>query len=370
MFLSTFLGMYADTLIQMEDYNGVYRIPCTVNGAKMKFIFDTGASNVCLSMTMAEYLLDNDFIATDDIIGNGQSSVADGRIVDHITVNIKDIEISGHHLYNVKAIVIDGQNAPLLMGQSAIQKLGEISLNGNLLTIKDNINSSEDYIETLLQNAKKAMDDKRYTQAIKYYSEANQLGALSDYGKFRYGQAHYFNEDYTNALTVFESFDDYSYFENNKIDIYYFIARSCQMTDRLKDAINFYELSSKRTTDDIEDWYNNLASQGDCYLDLGMHKLASEKYYYALGFFAKSKGVEFDYIWNDCRNKLKKKQTSFRNEFADYCAYYYLFCSERAGEISTESFLATATALARANNRFAIKMCNDARIDPYSSAWY
>lgn len=113
----------AQTTIQMEEYGGVYRIPCKVNGAKMKLIFDTGANNVCLSLTMAEYLFDNELISKDDIIGRGSSTVADGSIVDHIIINIKDIEIQGIHLKNVEAVVIDGQNAPLLLGQSAIKNL-------------------------------------------------------------------------------------------------------------------------------------------------------------------------------------------------------------------------------------------------------
>ena len=129
---------WSDTVIQMEEYGGVYRIPCTVNGAKMKFIFDTGASNVCLSMSMAEYLYDNEYITKNDIVGSGSSSVADGRIVDHVIINLKDIEIAGQHLHNVQAVVIDGQNAPLLMGQTAIQKLGRVQLNGNTLTLLDN----------------------------------------------------------------------------------------------------------------------------------------------------------------------------------------------------------------------------------------
>ena len=87
------LGANAQTIIQMEKYGGVYRIPCVVNGAKMKFVFDTGASNVCLSLPMAEYLFDNGFVNEDDIIGLGSSSVADGRIVDHVKINLKDIQI-------------------------------------------------------------------------------------------------------------------------------------------------------------------------------------------------------------------------------------------------------------------------------------
>ena len=102
----------AQTIIQMEEYGGVYRIPCKVNGAKMKLIFDTGAESVCLSLTMAEYLFDNDFISNNDIKGNGSSQVADGSIVDHIKINIKDIEIQGIHLKNVEAVVFLRQDTP------------------------------------------------------------------------------------------------------------------------------------------------------------------------------------------------------------------------------------------------------------------
>lgn len=40
------LSMSAQRVITMELDKGVYRVPCTLNGLKMKFIFDTGASSV------------------------------------------------------------------------------------------------------------------------------------------------------------------------------------------------------------------------------------------------------------------------------------------------------------------------------------
>ena len=52
----------AQKVIQMENTNGVYRIACSVNGAKMKMIFDTGASAVSMSESMANFLYDNDYI--------------------------------------------------------------------------------------------------------------------------------------------------------------------------------------------------------------------------------------------------------------------------------------------------------------------
>lgn len=131
------LSIFAQVTITMEQDGGVYKVPCVVNGAKMKFIFDTGAATVCLSESMAEYLLDNDYITKDDILGTGTSQVADGRIVDHVKINLRDIEVAGLHLKDVEAVVVEGQRAPLLLGQTAIQKLGKVSIDGNKLIIEN-----------------------------------------------------------------------------------------------------------------------------------------------------------------------------------------------------------------------------------------
>ena len=131
--VSTLLS--AQVTITMEQEGGVYKVPCKVNGAKMKFIFDTGAATVCLSESMAEYLLDNDYLSKEDFIGVGTSMVADGRTVNNLQVILKDIEIGGLHLKNVEASVVEGQRAPLLLGQTAIQQLGKYAIKGNLLYI-------------------------------------------------------------------------------------------------------------------------------------------------------------------------------------------------------------------------------------------
>lgn len=146
LFLSLILPMclYAQVTITMEQEAGVYKVPCVVNGAKMKFIFDTGAATVCLSETMAEYLLDNEYISKEDFIGTGTSTVADGRTVSHLKIILKDIEIGGLHLKDVEASIVEGQRAPLLLGQTAIQKLGKVSIDGNQLTIDNGINEDVD----------------------------------------------------------------------------------------------------------------------------------------------------------------------------------------------------------------------------------
>ena len=59
----------AQVTIQMEKDGGVYKVPCNVNGVKMKFIFDTGASTVSMSQTMAQFLLDGEYLSVSDIKG-------------------------------------------------------------------------------------------------------------------------------------------------------------------------------------------------------------------------------------------------------------------------------------------------------------
>lgn len=131
------LPIYSQRTIQMEYTNGVYRIPCTVNGANMKMIFDTGASTVSISLATALFLYQNGYINDNDFKESGRSSTASGEIVDHMKINIRDIEIGGLHLNNVEGVVIESLNAPLLLGQTAIQKLGSITISGNKLVINN-----------------------------------------------------------------------------------------------------------------------------------------------------------------------------------------------------------------------------------------
>ncbi len=164
----------AQTVIQMEYDSGVYKIPCYVNGARMKFILDTGASDVCLSIEMVEYLLENDYISEDDFTGTGHSTLADGSVVDHIKLVLKDIEIGGLHLKNVSAIVIAQQYAPMLMGQSALKKLGSYTVNGNKLVISGYTESTGKRNQ-LLKTAKESMDKGFYAVAISSYVQARDI---------------------------------------------------------------------------------------------------------------------------------------------------------------------------------------------------
>ena len=66
--LST-LSVYSQNVIPIVKKGGVYHIPCTINGLKMNFVFDTGASDVSISITEALFMLKNGYLQESDLVG-------------------------------------------------------------------------------------------------------------------------------------------------------------------------------------------------------------------------------------------------------------------------------------------------------------
>ena len=365
------LGCMAQTTIQMEEYNGVYRIPCTVNGAKMKFIFDTGASQVCLSMTMAVYLLDNDFITAEDIIGNGSTTVADGRIVNHVKINIRDLEIQGNHLYNVPAMVIEGQNAPLLMGQSAIQKLGAIVINGNTMIIQNgNASDDDEYFYRLVEEADEAFDNGLYERAAEKYGQAYESEYLTDYGKYFYAQACYFSEgermeQCRKSEAILNTITDFKYFEEREIDIYGFWACIKDGLDKYKEAIHYYKLSNNKMQNHPEIIADNFISIGSCYYFKDDYFRAIEYFEEPIVRLAQINGVSTEYIWRDAKNQLNKGEKSLRNGKLDYSMFLLCECYKETLRWSKEYYFAQIKVLARAKNELAINECKRLGISLY-----
>lgn len=111
-----------------KEQGGIYTIPCKVNGLSLKFIFDTGASSVSISESEAIFMLKNGYLSVNDIIGSQQFQTASGAILEGTRILIKKIEIGGLILRNVEASVVHSNNAPLLLGQNVLSRLGKISI--------------------------------------------------------------------------------------------------------------------------------------------------------------------------------------------------------------------------------------------------
>lgn len=130
----------AQTVVQMTRSNGVSVIPCKVNGLNLNFIYDTGASDVSLSLTEAGFMLKNGYLAESDFVGTQHYSDANGDIEEGVVINLRSIIIGGLLIKNVQATIVKNTKAPLLLGQSALSKLGIVQQDfvKNTLTIYTN----------------------------------------------------------------------------------------------------------------------------------------------------------------------------------------------------------------------------------------
>ena len=115
-------------VIKMKMSGGVYLIPAVVNGSNMDFIFDTGASDITISQVEALFLYRQGTLTEDDFIGVQQYQIADGSISEGSIINLKTVQIGNKVLRNVKASIIHNTSAPLLLGQSALNQFGQITI--------------------------------------------------------------------------------------------------------------------------------------------------------------------------------------------------------------------------------------------------
>lgn len=112
---------------------GTFEVPCCVNGLELNMIFDTGASDVTISSVEANFMLKNGQLSREDIKGRKYYQIANGELTEGTTVTLKEVKIGDAVLHNVDASVVHNQKAPLLLGQSVLERFGTITI--------DNINS-------------------------------------------------------------------------------------------------------------------------------------------------------------------------------------------------------------------------------------
>lgn len=114
--------------IPMDFGNGVYYLPCLINDVPMKFVFDTGAAAVTISLTEALFLFKHNKISEDDIIGEEYYQMANGTIEEGTILNLQSVSVGGRVVRNVKASVMHNMDAPLLLGQSFLSNFGTVTI--------------------------------------------------------------------------------------------------------------------------------------------------------------------------------------------------------------------------------------------------
>jgi clan AA aspartic protease (TIGR02281 family) len=114
-------------------YGGTYEVACSVNGLPLKMIFDTGAADVTISSVEAAFMLKNGYLSDNDVKGRRNYMTASGDVHEGTILRLKEVKLGDAVLKNVDASVVHNQKAPLLLGQSVLEKFGTITI--------DNVNS-------------------------------------------------------------------------------------------------------------------------------------------------------------------------------------------------------------------------------------
>jgi aspartyl protease family protein len=122
-------------VVHMEEENGVYKIPVTIDDVPMFFIFDTGASTISISETEAAFLFKQGKLTDEDVGSKEKFIDAEGNVNDGTIIRLRTVSIGGMTLQNVQASVVHNLNAPLLFGQSALQKFGRVTIDYTKKTI-------------------------------------------------------------------------------------------------------------------------------------------------------------------------------------------------------------------------------------------
>ena len=122
--------------IPFTKSGGVTKVDCTINNLPLNFIFDTGASDVTISQVEANFMYKNGYLDSRDVVGKKTYQVATGAIAVGTTIILKEIKFGGLILRDVRASVVESQNAPLLLGQTILQRLGKIEIDNTQRILK------------------------------------------------------------------------------------------------------------------------------------------------------------------------------------------------------------------------------------------
>jgi len=122
-------GERRETTLVRED-NGHFYAHAKVNGELVRFIVDTGASTVALTVEDAKRLGIPVDPATFESIGEGASGAVRGKLI-----TLDSVEIDGKRVDNVRAAVLEGSRLSLL-GQSYLSRMGEVQMQGDYMVLR------------------------------------------------------------------------------------------------------------------------------------------------------------------------------------------------------------------------------------------
>lgn len=358
------MTLFSQKRIKMKRDGGVYTVPCIVNGLNLHFIFDTGANKVSISSAEATFMLKNGYLDSSDIVGTGKSKIADGSIIENTHIILRELEVAGMKFANIDALVVNNINAPLLLGQSVIQKLGKVQLDGDELVIfeqeKSLINERFEKTQQLLDEAfdyfERESDLRSYEKFLEAYNLGDEFFKFYDYGAFasvsrKIGEYEMTLRllDKQNSMKEElneEQWESLSYMYLHYYDVYSELNQNKKALLYLNKAI-----SVRKSNVTVESTWGKLAScynlRGYLYVKMEYWSLALESFKSAYSSWLNantSKGDERDNFIENLR------KDSIKNEWLGETFYQIGRCYQKLGNIDEQYRWMKASSYAGNNN--------------------
>lgn len=118
--------LFKNIEVKLESSGGVFEFPVVLNGVlKINVILDSGAAEVSMSPDILTTLIKTKTIKDSDFLPGKIYSFADGSKAKSMRFNLSSLQIGTKVLHNVECGIANSIDAPMLLGQSALQKLGK-----------------------------------------------------------------------------------------------------------------------------------------------------------------------------------------------------------------------------------------------------
>jgi len=118
--------------ISLTLSQGVYEVPVEINDVlKINVILDSGAAEVSIAPEVALTLIRTGTIKKSDWLPGKTYAFADGSTALSYRFMIRRLKIGGYILSDVPTRIASSTNAPMLLGQSALEKLGRYTIDYN-----------------------------------------------------------------------------------------------------------------------------------------------------------------------------------------------------------------------------------------------
>lgn len=334
---------YAQVRIAMQNENGIYTMPCEINGLKLRFIVDTGASDISISLTEVMFMLKNGYFDINDIIGSAKYQTASGQIEDGTIINLREVNIGGLKLQNIKASVVSSIDAPLLLGQSALSKLGKIQFDYEkeelVFTDNDTISSNRNISSTIEEN----LVTGKIKKEIKFSKELEQKAINGDIASqitlgdcYCYAKGVGFRAD--SALIWYEEAKSQGSLEAlQKIGEFYqfSLPRSTNVTKTRKGSLSYYTEAASKGYSESQYWLGLMYYAGKSYEPkfwLGIN----QDYKTAFEYFSKS--AQQEHPGAQCMlGKMYYSGTGVKKDLKE--AFLWLSRSAENGEESAQFML-------------------------------